>query len=347
MKTNFSSLRLRLGFLLLCLTTGSVSALPVQQSVVVSSTVDKSKIAIGDLITYSVEVTHDPAVQVEMPELGVHLGAFEIRDYSDQEPVNSKGKVIHRVSYIISTFDVGEFEIPPVAIYYHLPDDSTRHEIKTQKIGITVESMKPSEAGDIRDIKGPLGLPGSYRNIIIWGSLALALLALLGISYYIWHRRRAGKGILPQKVEPPRPAHEIALQELDKLKASSLLQEGKFKQYYIEMSDIIRRYIEGRYFIVALELTTTDLLDDLKTSDVEGKNIELIHEFLSVCDMVKFAKYKPGKSENEQNLNKAYDLVEQTKLIYDVSFEQENGETEASPQAPEPENFGVKTQVSK
>ena len=74
-----------------------------------SSRVDKSRITIGDLIKYTVEVRRSPEIKVEMPELGANLGAFELRDYNVHEPVARKDTVIERFDYTISTFEVGEF----------------------------------------------------------------------------------------------------------------------------------------------------------------------------------------------------------------------------------------------
>ncbi|MFQ5753479.1 MAG: hypothetical protein ACE5HI_15930, partial [bacterium] len=101
------------------------------------------------------------------------------------------------------------------------------------------------------------------------------------------------------------------------LKDSSLLADGKAKEFYIQISDIIRRYIEGRYFIVALELTTFEVIEKLKYSDVTPEIVQLIQEFLEFCDLVKFAKYQPADEENSDMIDKAFEVVERSKLIYD------------------------------
>ncbi|TDI91232.1 MAG: hypothetical protein E2O77_07145 [Caldithrix sp.] len=286
-------------------------------SISIHSKVDKSTITIGDLVTYSIIVTHDAGVQVELPELGANLGAFEIRDYTVHEPFIENSKSVEQFDYIISTFDVGEFEIPPLSFYYSFPPDSIKHELKTKKLKILVESMRPSEEGDIRDIKAPLVLPKDYRKWIIWGSIGFAAILFAGILFYIWRRKRAGKGLLPEKIKPPHPPHEIALQELTALKGSSLLQEGKVKEFYIRISEVIRRYVEGRYFIVAMELTTFELIENLERSEISAEEISMFQEFLSTCDLVKFAKYTPTSAKNLVNLDKAFEIVECTKLIYE------------------------------
>ena len=293
------------------------SILISQQGLIsVESTIDKSTITIGDLVTYTVIVRRAPEVQVEMPGLAVNLGAFEIRDYEDYEAEEIDGKIVQRTEYLISTFDVGEFEIPPLVIHYILPDDTTKKALQTEKLSILVESLKPSEAGDIRDIKPPLTLPRDYETLILWGAFCLGILLVGLLAIYFWRRKKKGKELFPRKVEPPRPAHEIALEDLNALKESSLLAEGKVKEFYIKISEIIRRYIEGRYFIIALEMTTFDLIENLSAAEIEPTNVQMIQEFLEICDLVKFAKYRPTEEENSTTINKAFEIVDQTKLVY-------------------------------
>ena len=74
--------------------------------------VDKNKIKIGDLIQYSIIVARDESVNVEMPDLGANLGAFEIRDYNDLDPEKQNREIVQRREYTISTYDVGDYEIP-------------------------------------------------------------------------------------------------------------------------------------------------------------------------------------------------------------------------------------------
>lgn len=340
MKMNILVKHLRLFFIIINLLL--TAFLVASNSVSIDSRVDKSTIKIGDLIKYTVEVRRAPDVTLEMPELGANLGSFEIRDYQVQDPRKIDGSILESVVYTISTFDVGEFVIPPLTFYFTLPNDTVKSSLKTQQIKILVESLKPSETGDIRDIKQPLELPRDWRKIIIWSSTALAFLILLGVSFYIWRRKRLGKGILPIKVEPPRPAHEIAFEELNALKESTLLREGKLKAFYICMSEIIRKYVEGRYFIVALELTTHELVEELQGAELEKPHIDLFQGFLESCDLVKFAKFIPSSNEVQAILKQAFDLVEQTKLIYDSHLESEGSEVletvqSAGAEAPEAE----------
>ncbi|MFQ5603048.1 MAG: hypothetical protein ACE5HS_07235 [bacterium] len=297
-----------------------------ENTISIDSNVDKSTIRIGDVVKYAIVVMRSPEVQVEMPGLAANLDQFEIRNYQTFEPESQEGQIVERVEYEISTFDVGEFEIPPLVFRYTLPGDSTQHTLKTKKLKIVVESLLDSEAGDVRDIKSVLEILLDYRQWIVWGSVALAFLILTGVSIYIWRRKRAGKGLLPQKIVPPRPAHEIALDELRALQQSTYLQEGQTKEYYVRISEIIRKYIEGRYFIIALELTTHELIEMLSASESNSELVEMVQDFLERCDLVKFAKYQPNDAEHSAVFQQAIEIVEKSKLIYDIEEEQSEAE---------------------
>ena len=299
--------------ILFLLWQASFAAQPVPISV--SSQVDKSKITIGDLIRYTVTVTHDEKVQVEMPGTGANLGGFEIRNYKVEDPRKQNGQVFSTATYTISTFITGEFVIPPLTVVYQLPGDTTRHFLSTDKIKIVVESVKPSEAGDIKDIKPPLEIPRNWwllaRNVGI-GLLIIAMAVSGWIGYRRW---KQGKGLIPVRQTPPRPPHEIALEALDRLRNSGFLENGEIKAFYIELSEVIRRYVEGRYFIIAMEMTTTEVLQNLSGASVTEEEMNLFRVFLEQCDLVKFAKYIPSPDENEAALNEAHDIVEKTKVV--------------------------------
>lgn len=280
----------------------------------VESRIDKSKITIGDTVRYTVRLTHDPQVRVRWPALGANLGRFEIRDYHKPDPRKAKGRIIEEIAYTISTFDTGRFEIPPLAVDYQAPPDTAWRTLQTEKLEIYVASILPSEAGDIRDIKSPLELPRDWNLIIRIGLAVVGILLLAGVGYYLW-RRHQGKGLLPERKEPERPAHEAALESLRRLRESDLLATGQIKAFYVELSEIIRRYIEGRYFVAALEQTTGELMENLQAASLETEATETLRELLEISDLVKFAKYEPAAEEHERAMQLAESFIEMTKIV--------------------------------
>ncbi len=279
-----------------------------------NSKVDRSKITIGDLITYSIIIKRDKDVEIILPSLGANLGQFEIRDYKIYDKRKEDNKIIEQVDYIISTFDIGEYEIPSVEIKYKIKGSKEEGILKTDKIVITVESVKPSEAGDIREIKPPVEIPYNWKPLIYWALIVLGLIIIAIAVVYIVKRRKRIKEIMPQFIEAIIPPHELAYQRLKKLEESELLVDGKVKQYYIEISEIIRKYIEGRYSIIAMELTTTDLIIRMNGDGISPDHIAMFEEFLNKCDLVKFAKYIPTDVENNDIMKLALDIIDKTKM---------------------------------
>ncbi|NOZ55647.1 MAG: protein BatD [Calditrichaeota bacterium] len=292
-----------------------LAASAVRASVTLESRVDTTTMRIGDVVTYSIIVARDESTQVRLPSLGANLGGFEIRDFNVRKPTKKDGKIVERVDYLISTFDTGDFVIPPVTIQYRTPPDTVWHELRSQPIKIHVASLNPDEAGDIRDIKPPLSIPFDWMRVVWTALLVLVGLAAAVFGFYFVRKRRRGEALFPARREPPRPAHEIALEELDRLFHSDLLERGEIKLFHIRISEIIRRYLEGRFGVPALDMTTSEILDSLRDGVLDDDERETLRAFLEGCDLVKFAKYVPTKEEIDATVERAYAFVRSTQPV--------------------------------
>ena len=111
---------------------------------------------------------------------------------------------------------------------------------------------------------------------------------------------------------PPRPPHEVALEALARLEASPLLERGEVKEYHIRASEIIRTYLEARFHLPALEMTTRFIKLGLERVGLGGEVVEGFGDFLNRCDMVKFAKFRPDPSVAHSVLLLGRELVERT-----------------------------------
>ncbi|MBN3037889.1 MAG: hypothetical protein JW869_00565 [Candidatus Omnitrophica bacterium] len=166
-------------------------------------------------------------------------------------------------------------------------------------------------AQDIKDIKPPVFfISNSIYLIIIAAAIMLAV--SLFFLYRFWKNRMKQK---PKIAAPPKPAHQIAYDALEALRAKNLPAQGKIKEYYYELSNIARYYLENRFNMRAPEMTTEEFLFSLGYSqDLSAKHKELLKNFLSLCDIVKFAKYGPSAGEIEDSFNAAKKLVDDTKI---------------------------------
>ena len=195
--------------------------------ILLEAKVDRNNIRIGDIILYSIVVTYEANLEIEMPDLGANLGAFEIHDYEDTNPEKISGEIVQKREYIISTYDIGEYEIPPVTVHYTTKGDTLWNKLTTESIKIFVESVKPSEEGDIRDIKAPLEILKDWWLTIRF-VFAGIIIVIIGILVYIFiKRRREGKSLIPRREKPKLPPHVIALDELEKLPLNKEYAEKK------------------------------------------------------------------------------------------------------------------------
>lgn len=165
----------------------------------------------------------------------------------------------------------------------------------------------PEQAQDIREICGPLTLPSKFPWYL-WLILAFAAAAAAAV-FLLSKRRKKQEAFLP-----PEPAYEIAYEALRLLKEKGYLKRGEFQLYYIELSNIVRRYLESRFNLRAPEMTTEEFLRAVKEDKVLScEDKSLLSEFLSHCDLVKFARYTPLENEADLSFESAKKLIDRTK----------------------------------
>jgi len=285
----------------------------------VKSVVDTAVITIGDRITYSIIIDRAKNLRIEKPGEGLNLGMFEIKNYTFHDPEQRGDRLIERFDFNISVYDTGKFTIPPFPVAY-FPGDTSRmfKIIEAPAIDIYVKSVLQGDTKrELKDIKPPLSVP---FNWFFWISMAVIAVFVSVIAYlaYRLYKRRKERGYLFSPPPPLRPAHEVALEALEKLFQSDLLEKGQVKTFFSELSLIMRTYLEGRYFISALEETTFEIMRDLKNMmDDLGPRDEL-HQVLVLSDLAKFAKYIPDNEETERAKKGALGFVEATRLIFET-----------------------------
>ncbi len=175
----------------------------------------------------------------------------------------------------------------------------------------------------IKAIKPPLGAPLTFWDVLPWilGCLLLVIIIAL-IIYFIKYRKKMPIENIIRK--PKLPPHQIAFDKLNELNEKKLWQQGKVKLFHIELTDILRTYIEERFSINAMEQITSEILESLRHTDVLEDIKDKLRQILILADFVKFAKAEPLANENELSMKYAYDFVEATKQIR-IDKEEENG----------------------
>ena len=272
----------------------------------VKAEVDKAFLTIGDPVTYTVTVEHSPDIQILSSIPAPSSDILEIKKVEDIQKKQKKEVVTGR-KFILTCYRLGEFILDPVTIKYR-KDGQPEKSIQTNKLYLTVKSVAGGETQeDIRDVKSvvPYKL---HMGKLLWALLALVI---LGTGFFIY-RMFLKKKIVAGPIAPPLTPEEEALLHLDELFESDLLKRGFIKMYYLRLSEILRVYFEKRYEILAVELTTVEILRALRPQHLETGLYQKIQYVLESSDFAKFAKWIPAPSDTLQINKKAEEIVKES-----------------------------------
>lgn len=317
---------------LFVLLSGSLTPLKAQQ-VTVKASIDSTNILIGDQIKLILEIEKPKNMDVQFPLIPDSLSAgIEVVQRLPVDTLKLENKEREKLSqsYYITSFDSGVHQIP--SFFFKLKFDRMLDSVATKALAFQVFTMKIDTTKGPVDIKPPYSAPVSLKEVTpyILGIILIAAI-LFFIFYYIkWKKKNVPLFRKPEK--PLEPAHIIALRELDRIKAQKLWQSEKIKQYYSEVADTVRAYIENRFDIQAMEQTSAETIGVFKQNKelIDGTSLDQIQHILSLADLVKFAKYAPLPDDNNLTLMNAYFFVNQTKKAEVKAPEKSVGESDGA-----------------
>jgi hypothetical protein len=284
------------------------------QSIEARASIDTSSLRIGEPLGYTLTVTHAPNLRITWPTWVDTLGQFEVVEPGKIDTSMQGGQVIQRQTLTLMAFDSGVFRIPPVQISYLSPGEGDVRRAQTQGFMVPVSIVPVDTASEIMAIKDIKDDPLTLEEILVNLALGLAILAVIGGIVWLIIRRRKQQPIIPVRVRPQVPPHEIAMQQLSELEQQKHWQKGDIKAYHAGISTILRTYIEGRYQVPAMESVTDEILRDLRPHDVADKQLRALSELLQMADLAKFAKSQPSEKDNLQAMETAREYVRATKL---------------------------------
>ncbi len=282
----------------------------------VKAEIDKGTITIGEKVEYRVTLTHDEDVQLLSQIPPPKTDPFEVKKVYDL--LEKQGKeIVEGRRFILTAYELGEFILEPVTIQYRVKGGEPKT-IQTNRLFITIRSVDANKPKtDIRTVKGTLKLKRAWK----WLGIFLSFLAVSAAGAFWWVRR---KKLMEERVkEPDLSPEDEALLKLNRLYDSDLLRRGRVKEYFLELSEILKCYFEKRFEITALESTTSEILRDLKQKEIELLLAEKIQTVLETADLVKFAKWTPPPPEIIKINQLARALVEEARPKATLSPEPE------------------------
>ena len=285
-------------------------------ALIVSATLDSTTLFIGDQTDLHLRAIGEVGEQVAMPVLDKELiPGVEIVDRTIVDTLSLKdGRVQYDQYLTVTSFEDSLFYIAPLP--FVSGDDTVWSD------GLTLNVVQPFEMDTtdmaITDIKGVYKAPIWWWGIFRWVLLAV-LLAGVGVAgYYLityLQRRKLKEAGNEVVTEPLRPAEEVALEKLDAIKEKKIWQQGQVKEYYTQLTDVVREYIARRFEVSSVEQTSDETLRDIRPLLSERKDLyDQLRKMLTLADLVKFAKWSTTPDENELSLRNAYTFVKETTI---------------------------------
>ena len=302
-------------FIVACLGPGSSYA-----AVVVKAKLDSAQMLMGNLNMLHLQVTQQKGKKgaftiFKDAQPGGYVtvcgDTVELRtDFSRDTTDISNGNIQIDYSIPIQVFDSGFYKLP--VFEYIVDRDTFRSNSVALKV-IPVPVTADAEISGYADIVDPAesSIWDSVPDFIVdyWWLILLIILLIAIIVYGIIRTKKKGY-LIPKKPEP-KP-WTLALQELNNLKARKLWEQGEEREYFTRLTDILRIYLDKRFGINAMEMTTTQILDVLSNEPETKQRKDYVQQVLDIADFVKFAAIKTLPSDNVESFNNAVKFIEET-----------------------------------
>jgi hypothetical protein len=271
-------------------------------------TADPAMVHLDRDILLSIKTIAPSNITVQLPPLDNRLAGFTLSGAFDRDLPTKNGTIAHEHCFRLTPLVAAEYRLAPMAVT--CTDASRSNAPKswfaTRALVFGVASIGNEHPGaSIHDIRGPVWIYPAFKTVAGW----MAILALMVAGAWALYRlsRRIHRAIQLQRMSP----RERALNQLVELLKQDLVGKGKIKEFYLELTMIVRCYIEGAHSIRAPEQTTEEfLVTATNNPSFKPEVVNKLKIFLQTSDLVKFAVYHPGKEIIDQTLATAGDYID-------------------------------------
>lgn len=285
------------------------------QSVSAALELDTNTIVVGQQTIVKLRLTHPSNINIPWISIPDTMGGIELitKGKIDTLTTADNSKLTREQKFTITVFDSGFFVVKPFVFSYHKAGDTTTYTTETLAQLLTVNLIPVDTTKAIREIKAPIEIGITWQEVVTYSLIGLLIIGIIVLAIYFIKRKKPDAPVSIAPI-PTRPAHEIALEELEKIKEEKLWQQGNFKLYYTRLSDTLRSYISQRWGFDAMEKTTDEIMHSAFSQQLNNDNFTRIKNTLVISDLAKFAKYTPLSNENEQSMTDSFIFVNETRL---------------------------------
>lgn len=270
-------------------------------SVQVQELISAKKISFTESLHLQLVVTHPDTESIEpLYFTEQHFAPFKIssRPVESSKLLNNGQKEV-RISYQLEPFTTGKLTIQGLGIQL----SGQNKKLMTNPVEINVFLPEKLKSGDLKPIRPEISPPMNWIPLILW----LVGLSSAGLFWFWWKQRE-----MPQEVKPDIQISYVdwANDALKILDEKQLLEHGKLKEYYTEVSYILRHFLEKHLNLPAEEQTTEEFLEEMTSSSLFNDDQKfLLKEFMRLTDLVKFAEFLPDSETSIQIKKIAAELI--------------------------------------
>lgn len=284
---------------------------PVQ----VTTTLEPPVIPFHQQSRYTIAVDAPTGLAVTLPDMHDKMGGAPVSDIQRETLDLGKGRQRTLETYVLNPIFAASYAIYPATVSYGDDQQVTVPSPALRVRDLTEEER--AEAEQFEEAVEPVLPPTLVEQYAIHIAVAgLAIAAIAGALVY-WLRRRTRR----EKPLPPLPAWEVAYQRLRELDQRQLPQQGRYEVFYVDLSSILRYYIEDRFLLHAPEQTTPEFLTAVSANRVvTSEHQETLARFLRHCDYVKFAQYQPTVEEMDKSFTTVLQFIDETVVKPEASL---------------------------
>lgn len=289
---------------------------------VIKASLDSTILMMGRITHMRITVDQEKGMKGSFPlfsrlkengVIGVCGDSVELRAPVAADTVENGNNLKISYKVPVQSFDSGYYQLPEIEFVVGRDTARSNH-VALKVVPVIVDAGMPID--DYANVADPEN--GSiFDNVPDWVVnywwLILLGLLLAGGGYFLWRRYRKDGSILGKKPEPT--PYEKAMAALVALKAQKLWEQGMEKEYYTELTDILRVYLYGRFGINAMEMTSRQILACLSSNPETKEKRNYVRQILNMADFVKFAKVRPLPDDNVASYDNAYKFVKETEPL--------------------------------
>jgi len=280
---------------------------------------DVDTIVVGQPFDYQLSLTIPKDYFVEWKQFGDTLSkSIDVINIEDVKTtaINNSDNVIMTQNLTLTSFDTGYVYVPEIAITYSKSlQDSIRYTLRTDEKELYVTTVAVDTTEAFRPIKGVMRQGLTAKELFPWIAIVIIIAGVVYLIIYLKKHKKT-KDVVEEKKKPTIPAIITARAKLAEMKDNEVWNTPQTKDYYTDLTDIAREYLEGQFEIDAIEMTTDEIMEAINRLDLNNLTKSKLQDTLTTADLVKFAKANPSAEQNKQSFSDINNFVEDSYIYF-------------------------------